>query len=202
MLPAGSDKVRLQFPRGSFVRSRREHRQLLFLIAAALLLVFDGALAGSSSVQASAGLASDGVFGAHAVAEVVGRMNPLLQQRDVERIAAAVQRYSAKYALDAELVTAILVVESRARPWARSPKGAVGLMQVMPHMMLPLGLAGNASTIESNVEAGCWILHNNISRLGEDRGISAYFWGSDIRGLSYLEKVREARAEFRRQRTS
>ena len=76
------------------MRSRREHRQLLFLIAAALLLVFDGAPAGSSDAQASAGLASHGVFGAQAVAEVVSRMNPLLAQRDVERIAAAVQRYA------------------------------------------------------------------------------------------------------------
>jgi soluble lytic murein transglycosylase-like protein len=129
-------------------------------------------------------------------------MNPGLPDRDVLRIGRAVERYSSKYALDAELVTAILVVESGARPWARSYKGAVGLMQVMPHMMSPLGLAGNASTIESNIEAGCWILHNNIRRLGEDRGISAYFWGSDIRGVSYLEKVREARAELRRLRTS
>jgi soluble lytic murein transglycosylase-like protein len=172
------------------------------LIVAVLPLVFDGALTGSSFEEASVGLAPNGTFAAEAVAEVVGRMNPVLSQRDVERIATAVVRYSAKYELDAELVTAMLVVESRARPWAHSPKGAVGLMQVMPHMMSPLGLAGNASTIESNVEAGCWILHNNIRRLGEDRGISAYFWGSEIRGLSYLEKVREARAELRRQRTS
>jgi len=174
----------------------------MLLIVAALLLVFDGALAGSAREQASAGPAPGSVFASEAVAEVVGRMNPILSERDIERIAAAVERYSAKYALDAELVTALLVVESRARPWARSTKGAIGLMQVMPHMMSPLGLAGNASTIESNIEAGCWILHNNIRRLGEDRGISAYFWGSDIRGLSYLEKVREARAELRRQRTS
>ena len=184
------------------MRSSRERRQLLLLIVASLLLVFDGALTGTSVDDASASAGSRGAFDASAVAEVVGRMNPGLPPRDVERIGAAVERYSAKYDLDAELVTAILVVESSARPWARSPKGAVGLMQVMPHMMSPLGLAGNASTIESNIEAGCWILHNNIRRLGEDRGISAYFWGSDIRGLSYLEKVREARAELRRQRTS
>ncbi len=184
------------------MRPRRERRQLLLLIGASLLLVFDGALTGSSLDGVSALPDSPGAFDARAVAEVVGRMNPGLPDRDVKRIATAVERYSAKYHLDAELVTAILVVESSARPWARSPKGAVGLMQVMPHMMSPLGLAGNASTIESNIEAGCWILHNNIRRLGEDRGISAYFWGSDIRGLSYLEKVREARAELRRQRTS
>ncbi len=129
-------------------------------------------------------------------------VNPNLAPSETERIASAVLRYSAKYRLDPELVTAVLLVESTARPWVRSPKGAVGLMQVMPHMMEPLGLAGNAATIESNIEAGCWILANNIRRLGEEQGISSYFWGSDIRGSGYLEKVQAARSEVRRQLAS
>jgi len=48
------------------------------------------------------------------------------------------------------------------------------------------------------VEAGCWILADNIRRLGEDDGISAYFWGSEIRGVAYLDRVRAARAALRR----
>jgi soluble lytic murein transglycosylase-like protein len=135
---------------------------------------------------------------ADALAALLRRVNPSLDATQVERIANAVLRYSAKYELDPELVTAVLLVESSARPWARSPKGAVGLMQVMPHMMEPLQLAGNAATIEANIEAGCWILASNIRRLGEEAGISTYFWGSDIRGLAYLEKVRAAREEVRR----
>jgi hypothetical protein len=79
----------------------------------------------------------------------------------------------------------------------RSPLGAIGLMQVMPYMAEPLGLAGSLASIESNIEAGCWILSDNIRRLGEEDGISAYFWGSDIRGAVYLERVREARAAVR-----
>jgi hypothetical protein len=67
----------------------------------------------------------------------------------------------------------------------------------MPHMMQPMGLAGNLATIESNIEAGCRILADNIHRLGVERGISAYFWGSDIRGVAYLEKVLEARERVR-----
>jgi hypothetical protein len=38
------------------------------------------------------------------------------------------------------------------------------------------------------------ILADNIRRLGEHRGISSYFWGSEIRGVSYLRQVQEARA--------
>ena len=71
-------------------------------------------------------------------------------------------------------------------------------MQVMPHMASGMRIAGNLTTIESNIEAGCWILAGNIRRLGEADGISAYFWGSDIRGVAYLERVRAARAAVRR----
>ena len=78
-----------------------------------------------------------------------------------------------------------------------SPKGARGLMQVMPHMVRPMGMVGNLSTIETNIEAGCIILADNIRRLGEADGISAYFWGSEIRGDGYLERVRAARAGLR-----
>jgi soluble lytic murein transglycosylase-like protein len=141
--------------------------------------------------------ASRPALDAAAVARVVGSVNPTLSPRELDRIGAAVLRYSAKYELDPELVMAVLVVESGARPWARSPKGAMGLMQVMPRMMAPIGVAGNFNTIESNIEAGCYILSHNIRRLGEEDGISAYFWGSDIRNVVYLQRVQEARREVR-----
>ncbi len=128
--------------------------------------------------------------------------NPSLSAGERNRIVAAIDRYSARYQLDPDLVMAIVLVESNARPWARSPKGAVGLMQVMPHMMRPMGLAGNLATVESNIEAGCFILAHNIERLGVEEGISAYFWGSRIRGVAYLEKVLEARARVRELGTS
>lgn len=127
-----------------------------------------------------------------------GRLNPLLSQAEAGRIAQAVVHYSAKYALPPDLVMAVLEVESTARVGARSPKGALGLMQVMPHMAARMDLAGNLTTVETNVEAGCLILAHNIRRLGEDDGVSAYFWGSDIRGVSYLHRVQAARAHYRR----
>ena len=159
-------------------------------------------------------LVADGVVTANAIPERPGPVhlaandglesvlrdwNPNLSGPTVSRIAAAVDRYSGHYGLEPELVAAVMVVESSVRPWAQSPKGAMGLMQVMPHMIHPLGLAGNPATIESNIEAGCWILSHNIRRWGEERGISAYFWGSNVRSLAYLEKVQEARETIRRQ---
>ncbi len=109
------------------------------------------------------------------------------------RVVDAVVASGTRHGLDPYLVTAVLLVESDGRPWARSEKGAIGLMQVMPYMIEPLGLAGNFATIESNVEAGCFILADNIRRLGEARGISAYFWGGNVRGVAYLERVLEAK---------
>jgi soluble lytic murein transglycosylase-like protein len=131
------------------------------------------------------------------VAAALEAANPSLSAAEVDRIRDAVVRYSGSYELDPDLVTAVLLVESGARPWARSPKGARGLMQVMPYMMKPMGLAGNLSTIESNVEAGCVILAGNIRRLGEEDGISAYFWGSNIRGGEYLRRVQAAREKVK-----
>jgi len=141
-------------------------------------------------------------FGAAEVAATLERANRELAPPEVERIASAVVRYSRKYAIDPVLVTAVLLVESRARPWARSPKGAIGLMQIMPHVIVPSAIAGNLATIESNIEGGCFLLADNIRRLGEEDGISAYFWGSDIRGLAYLARVRAAREAVLRQAES
>ena len=132
------------------------------------------------------------------VADLLAEWNRRLSSAERERIARAVMRWSDDYDLDPDLVLAVIYVESTARPEARSPKGAMGLMQVMPHMRAQIGLAGNATTIESNIEAGCAILSENIHRLGEDKGILAYFWGSKIRGDRYLRRVRHAQAKARR----
>jgi soluble lytic murein transglycosylase-like protein len=131
------------------------------------------------------------------LARFLGRQNAALSPYEVKRIANAVIRYSDRYGLDPVLVTQVLWVESGARPWVRSPLGAVGLMQVMPHMAAKLDLAGSLAAIETNIEAGCWILADNIRRLGEEDGISAYFWGWDIRSANYLNRVKKARATVR-----
>ncbi len=124
-----------------------------------------------------------------------------LSLEEQNRVTEAVLRSSRRHDLDPYLVTAVLLVESDARPWAESGKGAIGLMQVMPYWADKLPLAGNLATIESNVEAGCFILADNIRRLGESKGISSYFWGHEIRDVAYLEKVEKARARVRSARS-
>lgn len=129
--------------------------------------------------------------------DVLHNANPGLADHERRRIGAALIRSANRYELAPELVLAVILVESGARPEASSPKGALGLMQVMPHMMTPLALAGNAMTVESNIEAGCFILSDNIRRWGFEKGISAYFWGGHVRDGRYLAKVLKARERVR-----
>ena len=165
------------------------------------LLVADGAAPPRETpdVAASAGAVGDAPLDEVQVSAYLRRLNPDLSDGENARIASAVVKFSAKYRLDPALVLAVITQESTARPWVRSEKGALGLMQVMPYMMGSLPIAGNATSIETNIEAGCIILADNIRRLGEERGILAYFGGNDIRGVSYLEDVQAARARIRRQ---
>jgi len=181
-------------PANHTVRRRRAHLGLLLVCALGLVLR-------GTPPAAEASIALEASPPAR-IAEFLADRDPNLSPAERERIAEAIARYSAKYELDPELVTAVMWVESSGRPWAKSPKGARGLMQVMPYMIRPMGMAGNLSTIETNVEAGCIILAGNITRLGEAKGVSAYFWGTNIRGDGYLRRVEAARADLRLARSS
>src|SRR5688572_27170864 len=154
---------------------------------------------GSDGAPDGAPLGGAGLDVSADITRRLDELNPHLTDAQISRIREAILRYSEKYSLDPLLVTAVIEVESAARPWSRSPKGALGLMQVMPYKIRPMDLAGNASTIEANIEAGCSILAATIRRLGEADGISAYFWGSDIRGVTYLNRVRSARERLKRE---
>lgn len=178
------------------VRSSRA--RVAWLVLLGVLLVSGGAPPLAPDRPAT-GAGGPVVFNEARVSRVLLRLNSGLSQGERTRIAAAVVRYSAKYALDPALVLAVISRESTARPWVRSSKGAVGLMQVMPYMQGSLLVAGNLTHVESNIEAGCMILADNIRRLGEARGISAYFWGNDVRDGRYLEAVEAARTRILRE---
>jgi len=48
------------------------------------------------------------------------------------RYQSEISKYADKFALDEELLTALIYVESRFDQYSKSPKGAIGLMQLMP----------------------------------------------------------------------
>ena len=61
------------------------------------------------------------------------------------------ERLKERYGIDPQLVTALIHVESRFQPHARSPKGAVGLMQIMPATAARYGVTNPRSLLNPSV---------------------------------------------------
>lgn len=81
----------------------------------------------------------------------------------------------AKYA-PKELVKAVMQVESGGNQAAVSPKGARGMMQLMPPTAKELGV--NPNNPKENIEGGSRYLQQNISRFGDTKlGVAAYNMG-------------------------
>lgn len=87
-----------------------------------------------------------------------------------------IERYAAKYNLDKYLVAAMIHCESGNDPEAESPKGAIGLMQIMPDTA---EWAADKLGIENftldmlkephvNIEIGCWYLSFLNERFSSD----------------------------------
>jgi len=79
----------------------------------------------------------------------------------------------------ASLVKAVMQVESTNNPDAVSPKGASGLMQIMPATARDLGLKKeDRFDPEKNVEAGSRYLAQQLNEFGDESlALAAYNWG-------------------------
>ena len=66
------------------------------------------------------------------IAKAISACHTSLNEEDISSFASVVGRESEKYGYDWELILAIIKVESEFNVRARSGKGAVGLMQLMP----------------------------------------------------------------------
>jgi soluble lytic murein transglycosylase-like protein len=75
----------------------------------------------------------------------------------------------------ADLVRAVMQVESAFNPYAKSPKGALGLMQLMPATLLQFGVR-NAFNPAENVRAGVAYLRQLLDRYSnnEELALAAY----------------------------
>jgi hypothetical protein len=84
-----------------------------------------------------------------------------------EIIAAAAEAHG----VDPMLVRALIQVESGYRPRARSPRGAMGLMQLMPSTAREYNVR-HPFEPKANIEAGIMHLKTLIDRFGDDVGLA------------------------------
>lgn len=83
------------------------------------------------------------------------------------KFGASVEEVAARHGLPADLLMAIIDVESAFRPRAVSPKGARGLMQVMPATAAGLGVRDVGDT-ETNIDVGARHLRALMVRFDGD----------------------------------
>ena len=112
------------------------------------------------------------------------------------RVAAAIVASSRKYDVEPRLVASIMIVESRANPFAISEKDSIGIMQIHLPTWGPVaeqqGL--NLFKIEDNVDLGVRILKGYIAKNGLWEGVMRYKGftsdpASQQSALEYVHKV-------------
>ena len=96
-----------------------------------------------------------------------------LQDAPAVPFAAIIDKVSAEQQVPATLVKALIQVESAYRERARSPKGAMGLMQLMPATARQYGVADPYDPA-SNIEAGIKHLKMLLERLPVALALAAY----------------------------
>jgi hypothetical protein len=110
-----------------------------------------------------------------------------------------IEKASAAHGVDASLVRALIQVESHYESRARSPKGAMGLMQLMPATARQYAVADPYDPV-SNIEAGIKHLKSLLDRFTVELALAAYNAGEAavqrFRGVppyaetrSYVERI-------------
>jgi soluble lytic murein transglycosylase-like protein len=89
-----------------------------------------------------------------------------------------IESASDRHGIDARIVKAVIQVESSFQPGARSPKGAMGLMQLMPKTARQYA-ARNPYDPRSNIEAGTKHLSQLLSKFELPLALAAYNAGED-----------------------
>jgi len=111
----------------------------------------------------------------------VKALESMLADYDVDRalrgrVAKAIVASSVKYDVDPRLIASILLVESRANPFAISGSEAIGLMQIhVPTWGAVAEEQGiNLFKVEDNIDLGVQILKGYVSRFGLWDGVAHY----------------------------
>ena len=110
---------------------------------------------------------------------------------------------SQEHEIPPSLVLSVISAESSFNPKAVSPKGAIGLMQVMPFWenIFPDVTREDLKSVNGNIEIGCRILKLNLEGRSVRNALSLYNWGRVGRKLPqetrhYIRKVTRLQNEI------
>jgi Transglycosylase SLT domain len=97
-----------------------------------------------------------------------------------QKLEIVIEKYAQKYGVDQDLVWAVIRQESGFNPQAVSPKGAMGLMQLMPGTAAMLGVS-DAFDVEQNIAGGIKYLERCLNQFNQDvsLALAAYNAGPD-----------------------
>ena len=142
------------------------------------------------------------------VRSVVETRKPAPTERKAQ-VQALVREAAEKHKVDPLLVHSVIEAESSYNPYAVSPAGAEGLMQLMPATARDLGVK-NSFDPKQNIEAGVRYLKQLQEQYGDDRlalaaynagpgAVAKYKWVPPYRETQeYVAKVTGRYAEARR----
>ena len=141
---------------------------------------------GSPAFMASAGMEpkNPGLTTPEMVKEGTGQssrlpaqITNLVKRQNLEIV---IEKYARRYGVDQELVWAVIRQESGFNSRAVSPKGAMGLMQLMPGTAAMLGVS-DAFDVEQNIAGGIKYLEQCLNRFNQNvpLALAAYNAGPD-----------------------
>jgi soluble lytic murein transglycosylase-like protein len=158
------------------------------LCALTVAMALTGLVAASPAVAQVLSIGDDGAVTTYAGPQVYSSegVRSLLPQAATvparaapEEVSRAIQDASARHAVSTPLVEAVAWQESRYNQAALSPKGAVGVMQLMPGTARTLGV--DAGDLKGNVEGGVAYLSQMLQRFEGDlpKALAAYNAGPE-----------------------
>jgi soluble lytic murein transglycosylase-like protein len=101
------------------------------------------------------------------VGNAFGVARPQTAARRISEYDDLIVEHASRHALQPDFVRAVIQAESGFNPRARSPKGAMGLMQLMPQTAAEYGVV-NAYDPAENIRAGVAYLKSLMTRYGND----------------------------------